>query len=61
LGRREFIIVFGTAVAWSLAGYAQQSERMHRVGVLIPFAENDPVARASVPAFTQAMRQLGWV
>jgi hypothetical protein len=27
--------------------------------VLIAFSENDPVARASVPAFIQAMHRLG--
>jgi putative ABC transport system substrate-binding protein len=61
LRRREFVIVFGAAAAWSFTGHAQQVERIRRVGVLIAFAENDPVARASVPAFAQAMHRLGWV
>ena len=44
-----------------MAGRSQQPERLRRVGVLIAFGENDPVARASVPAFAQAMLKLGWV
>jgi putative ABC transport system substrate-binding protein len=59
--RRGFITVLGGAAAWPLAGHAQQPERIRRVGVLIAFSENDPVAHASVAAFTQAMRSLGWV
>ena len=58
--RREFLAVLGGAAVWPLAGYAQP-ERMRRVGVLIAFSEDDPIARASVPAFTQAMRGHGWV
>ena len=38
--RREFIAVLGGAVAWPLAGYAQQAEQVRRVGVLISFPEN---------------------
>jgi hypothetical protein len=33
---------------------------MRRVGVLMPFDENDPVAKAYVSAFTQALADLGW-
>ena len=59
--RRGFIAVLGAAAAWPLAGYAQQPERMRRVGVLMAFSENDPPARASVNAFTQALGRLGWI
>jgi putative ABC transport system substrate-binding protein len=31
--RREFITVLGGTVAWPLAGRAQQSERIRRIGV----------------------------
>jgi putative tryptophan/tyrosine transport system substrate-binding protein len=59
--RRAFIAALGGAVAWPPAGHAQQTERVRRVAVLRAFSESDPVARASVPAFTQALRGLGWV
>ena len=59
--RREFITVLGGAATWPLAGHAQQPERVRRVGVLIAFPENDPVAQASVTAFAQALGRFGWV
>jgi putative ABC transport system substrate-binding protein len=33
--RRSFIAALGGAAAWPLAGHAQQSERIRRVGVLM--------------------------
>jgi putative ABC transport system substrate-binding protein len=59
--RREFIsLLGGTAIAWPLAARAQQPERMRRVGVLLPFAENDPQSQARVTAFQQGLQELGW-
>jgi len=60
LTRRGFITVSGGAIAWPLAGHAQQPERPPRVGVLIPFPENDPFIRAIVAAFAQALARFGW-
>jgi hypothetical protein len=48
--RRAFIVGLGGAAAWPLAGYAQQPERIRRVGVLSDRPENDPIARASQAA-----------
>ena len=33
---------------------------MRRIGVLMGFDENDPVAKTTVSAFTQALSDLGW-
>ena len=59
--RRGFIIGLGGAAAWPLAGHAQQAERLRRVGVLIHWPEDNPLARASVTAFTQALGHFGWI
>jgi ABC-type uncharacterized transport system substrate-binding protein len=60
--RREFItLVGGAAAAWPLAARAQQPERMRRVGVLMPFAENDSEAQSNLTAFRQAFQMLGWI
>jgi len=58
--RREFITLLGSAAAWPLAARAQQDTRMRRIGVLMPFDENEPVAKTYVSAFTQALAGLGW-
>src|SRR3974390_1960620 len=60
LGRRELITLLGSAAAWPLCARAQQGERMRRIGVLTPFAEDDPETKARIAAFVQGLQQLGW-
>ena len=59
--RRDFITLMGgAAAAWPLAASAQQHARMRRIGVLMPYDENEPVAMPRLSAFTQALSDLGW-
>src|SRR6516164_6668069 len=60
LRRREFVTLLGGAAAWPLAARAQQAERMRRIGVLTPFAADDPEGQGRLTAFMQGLQQLGW-
>jgi putative tryptophan/tyrosine transport system substrate-binding protein len=58
--RREFITLLGGAVALPLAARAQESERMRRIGVLLPGTADDAEYQARMAAFLQGLQQLGW-
>jgi len=58
--RREFLGIVGAAAAsWPLAARAQRLTTS-RIGVVLPFKENDPVGRSFVAAFRQELQKLGW-
>jgi putative tryptophan/tyrosine transport system substrate-binding protein len=58
--RRKFIAGLGTAAAWPVVAWAQQTDRVRRVGVLMGGDENDSAWKPRLSAFTQALSDLGW-
>jgi putative ABC transport system substrate-binding protein len=61
IARRKFIAALGGAtLAWPLAAYAQQGERMRLVGGLMGLPENDPEGQAWIGAFERGLADLGW-
>ena len=58
--RRKFIKLIGGVAAWPLASRAQQTDRMRRIGVLLPFPKGDAEMQARVQAFQQELAKLGW-
>ena len=57
--RREFITLLGgAAAAWPMAAPAE--ERVRRIGVLMPYAADDPEIKPRLTAFRQTLEQLGW-
>ena len=61
--RRELINLFGSAVvAWPLAAGAQQTGRVRRIGLLIPFPDDrEPLVKNYLSTFRQRLHELGWV
>jgi putative ABC transport system substrate-binding protein len=62
MNRRVAITLLGGAAAmWPPSGWAQQAERMRRIGVLTYLAADDPDLPARVAAFAQGLQELGWI
>jgi putative tryptophan/tyrosine transport system substrate-binding protein len=59
--RRDFITLLGgVAASWPMVARAQQGERVRRIGVLFPNAEDDPMAQPRVMGLQQGLAKLGW-
>jgi len=60
--RRDFMkVIAGSAAAWPLAAWAQQPNRIRRMGVLMGWPESDPRARSYLAAFRGSLAKLGWM
>jgi putative ABC transport system substrate-binding protein len=58
--RRAFITGLGSAAAWPVVAWAQQGDRVRRIGILLPQAADDAAIQARVEAFLQGLALLGW-
>jgi hypothetical protein len=53
--------ILGSASAgWPIATNAQQRERMRRIGVILPFAADDPESSTRIAGLLQGLSELGW-
>jgi putative ABC transport system substrate-binding protein len=59
--RREFVVTLGSAAAWPMVVRAQQTGRMRRIGVFMPYPANNAQVQARNAAFLQGLQQLGWI
>ncbi len=59
--RREFITLLGgAAAAWPVAARGQQTERVRRVGLLMPFDAHDEEGRTFIAALRHTLQKYGW-
>jgi ABC-type uncharacterized transport system substrate-binding protein len=61
--RRDFITLVGGGAAFVAprVARAQQFGGMRRIGVLMGFAESDPIAQAYLVALSDGLQKIGWI
>lgn len=58
--RRDLLGLLGSAATWPLVARAQSSDRIRRIGMILPAAADDPEFQTWVGAFLQALAQSDW-
>ena len=58
---REFIAILCGAAAWPVTAHVQQLEHVARLGILMPYAEDDSEVQHRLAIFRNQLRDLGWV
>jgi len=58
--RREVIAGLGSAAACPVVAWAQQGDRVRRIGVLMVLDETDAEGKILLSGFTQGLVELGW-
>jgi ABC-type uncharacterized transport system substrate-binding protein len=59
--RREFIAGLAGAATWPIAAGAQQGLRVRRIGILASGSKSNPDMARRLSAFSQGLRELGWI
>jgi putative ABC transport system substrate-binding protein len=59
IGRRKFLATLGGAAAWPLAARAQQPGKVYSIAFFT--AGTSAAGTPALPAFVEALRQLGWI
>jgi ABC-type uncharacterized transport system substrate-binding protein len=60
MNRRDAVLALLALGAAPRASFAQQLDKVRRIGVLMAFAESDPQAQARVAVFRKELKTLGW-
>jgi putative tryptophan/tyrosine transport system substrate-binding protein len=58
--RREFVAGIGGAAAWPVVAWAQQRDKVRRIGVIMGFSVQNSEAERRVAAFERKLAELGW-
>jgi putative ABC transport system substrate-binding protein len=60
--RRQFVGLLGGAALWPRAARAQQAtDRVRRIGVLMPYTKDNPEDQQRVAALQDGLNKLGWI